>query len=342
VIVQALAKVINHTNLTESEMSEVMEEITSGSATPSQIGAFLTGLRMKGETVEEITVAARIMRNKVRPLKVSHYSKALLIDTCGTGGDQKQTFNISTIAALVIAGTGVKVAKHGNRSVSSSFGSADLMQALDVNIDVPIKIIEECIEQVGFGFLYAPLFHSAMKYVATIRKEIGIRTIFNLLGPLTNPAMATAQLVGVYDATLTETFAYVLKNLGCTHALIVHGYDGLDEITTTGKTKITELIEKEVKTYYIHPTDFGMKTGTIEELKAADMRENVSSARRVLSGRKGTQRDIVLLNSAAGLIAAGKAKDFIEGIEIAMESIDSGKAMNVLQELVRRTGGKSL
>ena len=340
-IVKALAKVVDGVNLSEIEMMDVMQEIMSGRATSSQIGAFLTALRMKGETIEEITAAAKVMREKVTQIRASIDKDTALIDTCGTGGDKKGTFNISTISAFVIAGAGVKVAKHGNRSVSSNCGSADLMQALGVNINVSIEKIEECIDKVGFGFLYAPLFHSAMKYVAVARREMGIRTIFNLLGPLTNPAKARAQLIGVYDSALTETFSMVLKNLGCKHTLIVHGSDGLDEITITGKTKVTELIVDEIKTYSIHPEDFGMKVGSFEDLKGGDVEENALIAKEVLNGKEGTQRDVVVLNSAAALIAAGKAKDFPQGIEISAKSIDRGKAMTVLQKLVKLTNEKS-
>jgi len=340
VIAKALAKAVDGINLSEAEMMGVMEEIMNGKATAPQIGAFLTALRMKGETIEEITASAKVMREKVTPIKVSINKDAVLIDTCGTGGDKKGTFNISTVSAFVIAGAGVKVAKHGNRSVSSNCGSADLMQALGININIPVEKIGECINKVGFGFLYAPLFHSAMKYVAVARKEIGIRTIFNQLGPLTNPAMAGAQLLGVYLSELTETFSIVLRNLGCKHALIVHGSDGLDEITITGKTKITELIGDKVETYYVHPEDFGMKVGTMEDIKGGDIKENALIAKAILNGKKGTQRDVVVLNSAAALIAAGKANDFLQGIEISKESIDSGKAVNILKELVRVTNEK--
>lgn len=336
-IVTALAKVVDDVNLSEAEMMAVMEQIMNGGATDSQMGAFLAALRMKGENVEEITAAAKVMRKKLTPVRISIDNDAALVDTCGTGGDMKGTFNISTVSAFVIAGAGVKIAKHGNRSVSSKCGSADLMQALGININIAVETIEKCIDKVGFGFLYAPLFHSAMKYAAAVRKEIGIRTIFNILGPLTNPARASAQLIGVYDLVLTEIFSMVLRNLGCNHALIVHGCDGLDEITITGKTKITELIRDEVKTYYIHPEDFGMKVGTFADLKGEDIKENILIANRVLNGEKGRQRDVVLLNSAAGLIAVGKAKDFLQGIDISAESIDSGNAMKVLQELIKLT-----
>jgi len=337
VIANTLAKVVDGHNLSETEMKAVMEEIMDGKVSSAQIGTFLTALRMKGEVVEEITAAAKVMRKKVVPIKVSIATNETLVDTCGTGGDKKGTFNISTVSAFVIAGAGVKVAKHGNRSVSSKCGSADLMQALGININVPVDKIVACIEEVGFGFLYAPLFHVAMKHVAETRKEMGIRTIFNMLGPLTNPAMASSQLLGVYEESLTETFSIVLKELGCKHALIVHGCDGLDEITITEKTKITELVEDKFETYYIHPEDFGMETGTFADLKVGDIYENVLITQKILNGNVGRQRDVVLLNSAAALIAAGKAKDFPQGIALSAESIDSGKAMSTLETLIKLT-----
>jgi anthranilate phosphoribosyltransferase len=337
VIAHALAKVVDGHNLSETEMKAVMEEIMDGKVSSAQIGTFLTALRMKGEVVEEITAAAKVMRKKVVPINVSMDTNETLVDTCGTGGDKKGTFNISTVSAFVVAGAGVKVAKHGNRSVSSTCGSADLMQALGININVPVDKIEACIEKVGFGFLYAPLFHVAMKYVAETRKEMGIRTIFNMLGPLTNPARASSQLLGVYEESLTETFSMVLKELGCKHALIVHGCDGLDEITITEKTKITELVKDKFETYYIHPEDFGMKAGTFADLKVGDIDENVLITQKILNGNCGRQRDIVLLNSAAALIAAGKAKDFPQGIALSAESIDSGKAMATLETLIKLT-----
>lgn len=336
-IAHALAKVVDGHNLSETEMKAVMEEIMNGKVPSAQIGTFLTALRMKGEVVEEITAAAKVMRKKVVPIKISIATNEMLVDTCGTGGDKKGTFNISTVSAFVIAGAGVKVAKHGNRSVSSKCGSADLMQALGININVPVDKIVACIEEVGFGFLYAPLFHVAMKHVAETRKEMGIRTIFNMLGPLTNPAMASSQLLGVYEESLTETFSIVLKELGCKHALIVHGCDGLDEITITEKTKITELVKDKCKTYYIHPEEFGMETGTFADLKVGDIDENVLITQKILNGNVGRQRDVVLLNSAAALIAAGKAKDFPQGIALSAESIDSGKALSTLETLIKLT-----
>jgi anthranilate phosphoribosyltransferase len=336
-IVKAISKAISGVNLSEAEMQEVMECIMSGKSTPSQNASFITALSMKGETTEEITAAAKVMRKKLTPIDLAIDSSKVFIDTCGTGGDKSGTFNISTVAAFVIAGAGVKVAKHGNRSATSKCGSADLIEELGITVDLPVDKSAECIDKTGFGFLYAPLFHSAMKYVADVRKEIGIRTIFNMLGPLTNPAKAQAQLIGVYAPDLTDTFAHVLRNLGCGHALIVHGSDGLDEITVTGKTKIVELKGTEITTYSIHPEDFGISLSSFDDMKGGNAKENALIANTVLSGSKGARRDVVLLNSAAGLIAAGKAADFNQGIEIAAQSIDSGKAMAVLQDLIQLT-----
>lgn len=337
-IVEAIKKVVDSQDLSESEMTEVTDEMMSGKATGCQIAAFVTALRMKGETVDELTAAARVMRKKVVPIQLSLERNTVLLDTCGTGGDLMGTFNISTVSAFVIAGAGVKVAKHGNRSVSGKCGSADLIQALGIKIDLPTERVAACIEEVGFGFLYAPLFHGAMKFAAIPRKEIGIRTIFNMIGPLTNPAMANAQLLGVYDDALTETFPIVLKNLGCKHALVVHGSDGLDEITITGDTKITELAGEKINTYTIHPEDFGLKPGTVDDLQGGgDTREHLCIATELLEGKKGTKRDVVLLNSAAGLLAAGTVNDMKEGMEVSAESIDSGKAMAIVQRLVQFT-----
>jgi anthranilate phosphoribosyltransferase len=338
-ITAAIAKLISKTDLTDAEMTGVMSSIMTGGTSAAQIAAFLVAMRMKGETVEELTAAARVMRSMAQRLSVSPADDEVLLDTCGTGGDGKQTFNISTIACFVIAAAGVKVAKHGNRAISSSCGSADLMQALGVNIEMPPALVWECIRRVGIGFLYAPVFHSAMKHAAPVRKEIGVRTIFNLLGPLTNPAMAQAQLVGVFDHRLTEPFAGVLRNLGCAHALIVHGSDGLDEITITGESRITELYRREVRTYSINPRSLGMELGRPSELTSCGVNDNVAICHEILDGTRGTRRHVVLLNSAAGLIAAGKASDFGQGIGMAADAIDSGRAKAVLDGLISFTNG---
>jgi anthranilate phosphoribosyltransferase len=336
-IIEALQKLLENVSLTEGEMARVMDEVMSGKTNTAQIASLLTALRIKGETVDELTGAARIMRSKVNPITVSAPSDTFLLDTCGTGGDGLSTFNISTVSAFVIAGSGVKVAKHGNRSVTSKCGSADLMEALGVNIEIPVKKIEESINTVNIGFLYAPLFHSAMKHVAPVRKELGFRTIFNILGPLTNPAHAPAQLLGVFADHLTDVCAQVLKNLGSRHALVVHGRDKLDEITITGETKISELANNEIKTYSLNPANLGMEPGKLSDLTGKNIEHNKHITLEVLDGKKGIQRDVVLLNSAAGLIAAEKASDFKEGIEQASESIDSGNARAKLEQLIQFT-----
>jgi anthranilate phosphoribosyltransferase len=336
-IIEALEKLLNNVSLTQDEMAQVMDEVMSGKTSNTRIASLLTALRLKGETVDELTGAARTMRSKVNPISVSAPSDTFLLDTCGTGGDGMSTFNISTIAAFVIAGSGVKVAKHGNRSVTSKCGSADLMEALGVKIEIPVKKIEESVNTVNIGFLYAPLFHSAMKHVAPVRKELGFRTIFNILGPLTNPAHAPAQLLGVFADHLTETCALVLQNLGSRHALVVHGSDNLDEITITGETKISELANNEIKTYSLNPASLGLKPGKLSDLTGQNIEHNRRITMEVLDGKKGIQRDVVLLNSAAGLVAAEKASDFKEGIAQASESIDSGNARAKLEQLIQFT-----
>ncbi|MDH4161357.1 MAG: anthranilate phosphoribosyltransferase [Nitrospirota bacterium] len=329
-IKEAIAKVTAKTNLTEAEAETVMREIMQGEATDAQIAAYITGLRMKGETVEEITGSARVMREKAVKVKLN---APFQVDTCGTGGDLSHTFNISTTAAFVVAAAGVSVAKHGNRSVSSKSGSADVLQALGINIEIPSHRVEECLAEVGIAFLFAPLMHQAMKYAIGPRREIGIRTVFNVLGPLTNPAGVSCQIMGVYSADLTGMLAQVLGNLGSTHAYVVHGMDGLDEITTTDRTKVSELKNGEVNDYYIHPSDFDLPAGKPADLKGGDAKQNASLTLEVLKGEKGPKRDIVVLNAAAGLAAAGKARDIRDGVRIAAESIDSGAAMKKLEQL---------
>jgi len=329
-IKEAIAKAIARTNLTEAEAETVMREIMQGEATDAQIAAYITALRMKGETVEEITGSARVMREKAVPIRLDAKYQ---VDTCGTGGDMAHTFNISTTAAFVVAAAGVTVAKHGNRSVSSKSGSADVLQALGVNIEIPSQRAEACIKDVGIGFLFAPMMHLAMKYAIGPRREIGIRTIFNVLGPLTNPAKVTSQIMGVYSADLTSLLAQALGNLGAKHAFVVHGMDGLDEITITGKTKVSEFRDGTVKDYFIQPTDFGFPIGKAEDLKGGDAKANAAITVELLKGQKGPRRDIVLLNAAAALVAAGRAADFKEGIKLSAESIDSGAALKKLEEL---------
>ncbi len=333
-IKDAISKLIKNQDLTESEMIEVMNEIMTGAASPGQIGAFITALRIKGETVAEITGAARVMREKVTKIEVRDKK---VVDTCGTGGDETMTFNISTAAAFVAAGAGLTVAKHGNRSVSSRSGSADVLKALGVNIEAEVKRVEECLKEIGIGFLFAPMLHGAMKYAAPVRREIGIRTIFNILGPLTNPAGARCQVIGVYDDSLTDILGKVLSNLGSEHAFVVRGEDGLDEITLAAETKVTELKNGTLRTYHIKPEDFGFKRCKLEDLKGGDPAQNAEIIRAILKGKKGPQQDIVLLNAAAAIAAGGMANSIEEGIAAARGSIDSGAALDKLNKLVEMT-----
>jgi anthranilate phosphoribosyltransferase len=331
---EAIEKVINRVNLSEAETIDVMNQVMTGEATPLQVASFLTALRMKGETVEEITGAARVMREKAHRVKVA--SKTVL-DTCGTGGDQKGTFNISTTSAFVVAGAGVNVAKHGNRSVSSQSGSADVLGALGVKVDASKERVEACIEEIGIGFLFAPLLHEAMKYAVQPRRDIGIRTIFNLLGPLTNPAMASHQLLGLYSGDLVGMIAHVLKNLGSSRAMAVHGLEGLDEISVCGPTKVAELRDGHVSEYTIKPEELGLKKCRLEDLHGGNAEESAAIVRKVLRGDKGPARDVVLLNSGAALYVSGTAATIQDGLRVAAESIDSGKASQKLDQLVRMT-----
>lgn len=331
---EAIEKLVNRVNLSEAETIDVMNQIMTGEATPLQVAAFLTALRMKGETVEEITGAARVMREKAHRVKVG--AKTVL-DTCGTGGDQKGTFNISTTTAFVVAGAGLNVAKHGNRSVSSQSGSADVLGALGVKVDAPKQQVEACIEKIGIGFLFAPLLHEAMKYAVQPRRDIGIRTVFNLLGPLTNPAMASHQLIGLYSGELIATIAHVLKNLGSARAMVVHGLEGLDEISLCGPTKVAELHDGEVKEYTLDPERLGLKPCRLEELHGGSAQQSAVIVREVLQGKKGPPRDVVLLNSGAALYVGGAASSIQDGIRVAAESIDSGKARQKLEQLVGMT-----
>lgn len=331
---EAIDKLVRRANLSEAEMIDVMNQIMTGEATPLQVAAFLTALRMKGETVEEITGAARVMREKAHRVNVG--SKAVL-DTCGTGGDQKGTFNISTTAAFVVAGAGVPVAKHGNRSVSSQSGSADVLGALGVKVDAPKERVEKCIAQIGIGFLFAPLLHEAMKYAVQPRRDIGIRTIFNLLGPLTNPAMAKYQLIGIYSGELVAMIAHVLKNLGSARALVVHGLEGLDEISLCGPTQVAELRDGAVNEYVIEPEQFDLKRCGLAELHGGSAEESAVIVRAVLDGKPGAARDVVLLNSGAALFVSGSAPTLQDGLRLGAESIDSGNARLKLEQLVELT-----
>ena len=337
-IKEAIDKVIRGADLTELQAREVFGEIMSGKATSAQIGALIAALRIKGETVEEITGAAKVMREK--SLKIHTGSVKAAVDTCGTGGSGKNTFNISTTAAFVAAGCGLKVAKHGNRSASSRCGSADVLEALGVNIDASPDIVAKCIRRIGIGFLYAPLFHKAMKHAIQPRREIGTRTIFNLLGPLSNPADVPYQVVGVYDARLTETIAGVLKKLGSRRALVVHGMDNMDEITITGRTKVSELNKGRIRTYYLTPEKFGLKKARPKDIKGGTAEENAGILLSILKGEKGPGRNVVLMNASAALVAAGKARGFRQGMEMAADSVDSGMAMDKLKQLIKMTGKK--
>lgn len=329
-IKQAIAQLIEKKNLSQDVVSSTMEEIMTAVATPAQIAAYLLALRLKGETVDEITASAQAMRRHVTKIEST---EEFLLDTCGTGADGQATFNISTISALVACGAGIKVAKHGNKSVSSRCGSADLLVELGVKIELAPDRMEQCLDEVGFAFLYAPLLHPAMKYATAVRKEMGIRTIFNILGPLTNPAGANFQLLGVYDANLTEILAEVLKKLGSRHVLVVHGEDGLDEVTTTGTTRISELKDGQVKTYRIKPGQFGIKPTTAEVLKGGDPAFNARIADDILKGRGDLKRSAVLLNAGCAIYAADKASSIKEGLVKAAESIDSGAALKKLELL---------
>lgn len=333
-IKDAIAKLAEKATLSEKEAEEGMIQIMEGQATPAQIAAFLMGLRVKGETMEEIAGAVRAMRSKASRIRLG---ASKVVDTCGTGGDGAHTFNISTTTAFVVAGTGLTVAKHGNRSVSSKCGSADVLSALGVKIDLPAEKVAECIDEVGVGFLFAPLFHSAMKHCAGPRQEMGIRTLLNILGPLSNPAGASLQVVGVYEERLTELLARVLVHLGTQHCFVVHGLDGLDEITVTGKTVVAEGKAGVVTRYLVEPKDFGVERASSKELLGGTAEQNAQIMREVLQGRKGPRRDIVCLNAAPALVAGGLVKTLRDGFHLAGHTIDSGKAIAKLDQLITYT-----
>lgn len=328
-IKDAINLLVKGKDLSEEEMTGSMRDIMEGQATDAQIASFLTALRIKGETVQEITGAVKVMREKATKIKAPEYT----VDTCGTGGDMSNTFNISTTSAFIVAACGVPVAKHGNRSVSSRSGSADVLEALGVKIDLEPEKVEKCLEATGFGFMFAPLFHPAMKYAIGARKEMGIRTIFNILGPLTNPAKAERQVIGVFSDALTKPLAEVLANLGAKHAFVVHGEDGLDEITNTDKTKISELKNKGIDTYFIAPEDLGFKRAEKQDLLGGTAEENAKITIDILKGKTGPKRDIVIMNAAAALITGDKAKSFVEAAEKASKAIDSGAALKKLEEV---------
>jgi anthranilate phosphoribosyltransferase len=345
-ILDALQRLANHCqSLTRDEARGVMSEVLSGQCTDAQIAALLVALHMKGETVEEIVGFAEAIRAAAAPLAVSGNTtidvsdteRDALVDTCGTGGDASGTFNISTATALVAAGASVRVAKHGNRSVTSKCGSADVMEALGVNINLPPARMAECLKEVGIAFLFAPAMHSAMKYVQPARRELRLRTVFNLLGPLTNPAKASAQVVGVYSEDLVEKLAQALSMLGLRRALVVHGSDGLDEVTVTGPTRIAEVRDGQVHTYEVTPEEFGLPRAPMESIGGGDARGNAEIIRAILAGEKSARRDIVLMNAAAALVAAGRADHLREALPLATQSIDSGAAKSKLNALAEFT-----
>ncbi len=338
----AIRKVVEGVDLTEPEAIAAMTEIMDGEATPAQVACFITAMRMKGETVTEITGFVKVMRNKsvrVRPKCTD------LLDTCGTGGDKLNTFNISTTATFVIVGAGVTVAKHGNRAASGTCGSADVLEALGVNLNLNAEQVAVCIDEAGMGFMFAPAMHPAMKHAVGPRKEIGIRTVFNLLGPLTNPAGAKWQVIGVFSPDFTETMASVLAALGSERAMVFHGMAGIDEISTLGETKISELVNGQVRTFTLRPEDVGLQPATPEQLQdgSGGVVDNVRVLLEILDGATGPRRDIVLLNSAAALVVAGKVNSLSEGISMAAESIDSGAAMHALERfrsVTQELGGR--
>jgi len=331
---ELIEKLQQQRDLTVDEAAGAMEAIMDGRAQPAQIAGFLVALAMKGERPDEIVGLARTMRARATTLSRSF---APVFDTCGTGGDGANTFNVSTVAALVLAACGVRVAKHGNRSASSRCGSADLLEALGVNVSASPAAVERCLDRAGIAFLFAPVFHPSMKHAGPTRKELGIRTAFNLLGPLTNPAGASRQLVGVPRPELTELVARSLAQLGAERAWVVHGADGLDEISTTGYTKVSECRDGRVNTFYLHPGDVGIPKSAPEALKGGDAADNAAIARSVLTGTPGAARDVVLLNTAAALLIAGRAASVKEGLPMAADAIDSGRAAAVLQQLVEHS-----
>lgn len=346
-IKQAIAKVVERQDLSETEMIDLMSMIMGGEATPAQIGAFITALRMKGETVAEITGAARVMREFATPIRVGtaldldrddiNIDQETILDTCGTGGSGTRSFNISTTVAFVVAACGVKVAKHGNRSVSSACGSADVLEALGVNLNIGPALVENCIRDLGVGFLFAPALHGAMKHAIGPRREIGIRSIFNLLGPLTNPAGADRQVLGVYREELVEPLAEVLRELGCKKGFVVHGSDGMDEITLTGPSRIAEIGPEAITLTTLDPTALGLTCCRLEDLQGGDAAANAVIVSDILAGAKGPKRDVVLLNAAYALVAAGVAESPAAGLQRAAEALDSGQAKAKLDGLIRMT-----
>ncbi len=331
---ESIHKLIEKKDLSRQEAYDTMTEIMSGNASEPLIASFLTALRMKGEVVAEIAGCAQAMREKSTKIETK---RANVIDTCGTGGDSLGTFNISTAAAIVASGAGAVVAKHGNRAISSRCGSADVLKALGVNIEIPKERVEQCLNNVGIAFLFAPLMHGAMKYAAPVRRELGIRTVFNVLGPLTNPAGARRQVLGVFDGRLTELLARVLLDLGTERAMVVHGEGGLDEISTIGKTLVSELKDGAISSYEFHHSSVGISSGRLADIAGGDAELNAGIIRDILDGKKKSQRNIVVLNAGAAIYISGKASTFFDGVKLAEESIDSQKAKKKLQELIDAT-----
>ena len=349
-IKKLITQVVRGEDLTEDEMAAAMDEIMTGAATAAQIGSFITALRLKGETVDEITGAARTMRAKATKININNHAVNIdrdeiniedetILDIVGTGGDGTRTFNVSTTTAFVAAGGGIKVAKHGNRAVSSLCGSADVLESLNVNLDLTSTDVENCIQEIGIGFLYAPLFHGAMKYAAGPRREIGIRSIFNLLGPVTNPAGASAQVLGVYEAGLTDKIAQVLNRLGTREAFVVCGEGTYDEISICGPTRVSHLKNGEVRTFQMTPEEYGLQRADCEDIVGGDATENANITRSILNGDKGPKRDMVLLNASAAFVVSGICDNISDGIQIAADAIDSGKARQKLEDLIEFTQG---
>jgi anthranilate phosphoribosyltransferase len=334
-IKESISKVVDGVNLSREETVSTFNDIMSGNATTAQIAAIIVALRMKGESIDEITGAAEVMRDKATHVIPANAER--LIDTCGTGGDCSGTINVSTAAAFVAAGAGAVVAKHGNRSVSSECGSADVLEELGVNISVGPDLIKNCLDSIGIAFLFAPALHGAMKHAISPRKEIGIRTIFNILGPLTNPALARRQLLGVFAPQLTESLAQVLKNTGSIKAYVVHGMSGMDEISTVSETRVSELSNGTIHTTLVKPEDYGMQRVKIDTLKGGNSKQNADSIRNILAGAKGPCRDIVILNAAFAIAASGICETPRDGISLAVKSIDSGAAMDKLEKLAKLT-----
>ena len=327
-ISKAIKAVISKQNLNESEMHDVMNSIMTGQTTDAQIGAFLVGLSMKGETIEEITASAKVMRALATSVELS--SNDYLVDTCGTGGDGLGLFNISTASAFVVAAAGGKVAKHGNRSISSKSGSADVLEAAGINLNISPELISQCIEEIGLGFMFAPAHHSAMKHAIGPRKELAVRTIFNVLGPLTNPAKAPNQIMGVYDKSLVEPIANVLKGLNSRHVMVVHSEDGLDEFSIANTTYVAELKDNNISTYTVHPGDFGLEEGNLNSIKAENAEQSLALINEAFSGKKGVARDIIALNAGAAIYVSGLVSSFNEGVTKANQILSDGSAQDKL------------